>query len=632
MENKLIIVIPTRNRADTLYFTIKTCLEQEYTNYLIIVSDNDSKDNTCQVVESLNSDKIKYVNTHEPLSMTNHWNFALSHALLLDGYITFLGDDDGILPNSLAKINDIINAHKTKAVTWRKIEYCWPTHIHKPYRNMMILPFGSGSQKIYAKSKLAKAISFEVGYNDLPCVYNSFIHLSIIRSGYVDGRYFDTASPDVYSGFCNALLIDRYVYSNEPFTINGASGHSNGTAQRFRKINRNLGQEFLDLNRKDESLFTYFKHPQGVVSGCTMEAVLAIKGKFPERLSYLEINWSYFLKAAVREYKAIDYSEDEYDELHEIACREGLLDILEELKRTAPERSVVGKIRTSFDSSRLIVNSRFFLVNNVYSAAKVASALLKFSRGAAFWLRPLLNFIRKIRVKLKGIKSYLKFRSDFQEIKARGGARFSVNWKNRLPCLEDATANTGFDRHYVYHTAWAARKVYEVGPLQHVDISSYLYFATIVSAFVPVKFYDFRPAEVYLDGLSTKHADITNLPFPDNSILSLSCMHVVEHIGLGRYGEPLDDNGDLKAISELKRVVAKGGALFFVVPVGEPKIIFNAHRIYSYSLVLEYFAEFDLVEFCLIENDTSEGLIVNASESEANAQDYGCGCFWFKKR
>ena len=52
-------------------------------------------------------------------------------------------------------------------------------------------------------------------------------------------------------------------------------------------------------------------------------------------------------------------------------------------------------------------------------------------------------------------------------------------------------------------------------------------------------------------------------------------MHVIEHIGLGRYGDEMDPDGDLKAIDELKRVLSRKGDLLFVVPVGKPKIMYN---------------------------------------------------------
>jgi hypothetical protein len=109
-------------------------------------------------------------------------------------------------------------------------------------------------------------------------------------------------------------------------------------------------------------------------------------------------------------------------------------------------------------------------------------------------------------------------------------------------------------------------------------------------------------------------------------------MHTIEHIGLGRYGEPLDPDGDLKAIAELKRVTAPGGSLIFVSPIGRPRLLFNAHRIYSYAQVMEYFSGFILKEFSLIPDTArTDGIIMNADASLADKQTYGCGCFWFIK-
>ncbi|MBP2677390.1 MAG: hypothetical protein H6Q82_455, partial [Deltaproteobacteria bacterium] len=127
-------------------------------------------------------------------------------------------------------------------------------------------------------------------------------------------------------------------------------------------------------------------------------------------------------------------------------------------------------------------------------------------------------------------------------------------------------------------------------------------------------------------------ADLLALPFEDCSIPSLSCMHVVEHVGLGRYGDPLDPDGDLKAIAELKRVLSVGGTLLFVVPVGKPKIMFNAHRIYSFEQVVDSFREFTLEECALVpDNPRDGGLIVNPGKRMVEAQSYGCGCFRFTR-
>lgn len=228
-----------------------------------------------------------------------------------------------------------------------------------------------------------------------------------------------------------------------------------------------------------------------------------------------------------------------------------------------------------------------------------------------------------------------KFREAFDSFKNKSRnnlQRFDLKYENAVIYTDDNTDNTVFDTHYVYHPAWAARIVKHINPEFHIDISSTLHFCSILSAFIPVKFYDYRPAKLNLSHLESDNADLTQLHFSDNSISSLSCMHTIEHIGLGRYGDPFDYDGDLKAAAELTRVLTTGGNLLIVVPVGKPKILFNAHRIYSYNHILEMFKDLQLMEFSLITDDAlSVGMTFNASRELADQQNYGCGCFWFKK-
>lgn len=241
----------------------------------------------------------------------------------------------------------------------------------------------------------------------------------------------------------------------------------------------------------------------------------------------------------------------------------------------------------------------------------------------------------RMRAGLRTLGAQVRFAREFVRFSALSASaprRFDLAWRGRYPCLGDRLAATTFDRHYVYHTAWAARVLAATRPLEHVDISSSLYFCSIVSAFIPVRLFDYRPAPIQLSGLTSDRANLTELPFTDASISSLSCMHVVEHVGLGRYGDPLDPNGDLKAMSELQRVLAPGGSLLFVVPLGLPVVRFNAHRIYSYRQIVEAFAALRLKEWALIPDDgDSRGLIANPPESLSDEQQYGCGCFWFTR-
>src|SRR5262245_31335558 len=212
------------------------------------------------------------------------------------------------------------------------------------------------------------------------------------------------------------------------------------------------------------------------------------------------------------------------------------------------------------------------------------------------YLRPLRPAVQAARW-VAGYRRYLHDYWRFRRLDAR--PRFPVRWRHRQPILTDWTAGTEFDRHYIYHPAWAARIVAELRPTLHVDVSSTLAFCTLISAFIPVQFFDYRPADLHLSGLTSRPGDLLALPFPARSLESLSCMHVVEHVGLGRYGDAVDPEGDLKAMAELKRVLAPGGSLLFVTPVGRPRIIFNAHRIYATRQIVDAFAGLDIRDFSL---------------------------------
>ncbi len=230
-------------------------------------------------------------------------------------------------------------------------------------------------------------------------------------------------------------------------------------------------------------------------------------------------------------------------------------------------------------------------------------------------------------------KAFLEQMNQFRASAAKTKSRFPLREEDIYACLHDNTSYTPFDRHYVFHVAWACRTVKKVNPKVHIDFSSSLYFCTTVSAFVPTKFYDFRPAKLNLAGLDSLQGDLTKISFPDNSVESLSCLHTIEHVGLGRYGDPIDYDGDVKAINELKRVVKPGGSLLFVTPVGQPRIQYNAHRIYAFEQVKELFSGFELREFSLVpDSDEVGGLIQDADPGLVAQQKYGCGCFWFVKK
>lgn len=158
-----------------------------------------------------------------------------------------------------------------------------------------------------------------------------------------------------------------------------------------------------------------------------------------------------------------------------------------------------------------------------------------------------------------------------------------------FPCLDDATETTAIDKHYFYQNTWAARKIFQIRPESVVDIGSTVLYAGLISQFTPTTFVDIRPIDVTLPGLNVVSGSCLELPFGDGSQGFVTSLCVVEHIGLGRYGDPLLPGGTRLACAELNRIVKPGGHLIVSTNVGPPCITFNAHRIFSREQFLSYF-------------------------------------------
>lgn len=212
-------------------------------------------------------------------------------------------------------------------------------------------------------------------------------------------------------------------------------------------------------------------------------------------------------------------------------------------------------------------------------------------------------------------------------------ARFSgaekISVLELQPCLGDWSTHTPFDAHYFYQGAWLARRVCATKTTKHVDIGSSVLTISVLSAQVETVFVDYRPLKTSLPGLTSVAGNILDLPFPDGSVESLSCLHVIEHIGLGRYGDPIDPLGSVKAALELQRVVSRGGSLFVSLPVGRERVCFNAHRVHSPISVLTLFPNMKLIEFSYV-NDAGQ-YCENKSVDDATGFEYGCGLFHFQK-
>lgn len=193
------------------------------------------------------------------------------------------------------------------------------------------------------------------------------------------------------------------------------------------------------------------------------------------------------------------------------------------------------------------------------------------------------------------------------------------------PCLNDKLTYTPLEPTYFFQDTWVAAKIFRNKPQHHYDVGSSVMSMGILSQFVPITLIDIRPIDLKLPQLHYLEGSILSIPFESNSISSLSSLCVVEHIGLGRYGDSVDAFGSEKAAKELQRILAKNGNLYFSVPVDcECRVYFNAHRAFTRDYVLKIFADLTLIE----EKYQYGRELYDVYDSE---KGFGTGLFYFRK-
>lgn len=223
---------------------------------------------------------------------------------------------------------------------------------------------------------------------------------------------------------------------------------------------------------------------------------------------------------------------------------------------------------------------------------------------------------------------YLKQRKEWLE---KGGV---IDKRYRI--LTDYTDTAGTARgHYYHQDLLVANLIFKAEPKRHIDIGSRIDgFVAHVAAFREIEVFDIRKLD------ESRHANIKfvqrDLMDPNFSETSdsVSCLHAVEHFGLGRYGDPIDPNGHLSGVANITRMVEPGGTLYISFPIGlSDAVHFNAHRVFHPKSILDWDGiknEMTLTRFDWV--DAAGQINLNAQIDDAvDAVKYGCGIYTFEK-
>jgi len=292
----LSVIIPTRERAETLRYTLRTALDQRSPNFEVLVSDNFSQDNTAQVVKSFSDPRLRVINPGQRLSMSDHWDFALLHAR--GDYILFIGDDDGIVPGALDQLEASI-------LRTRCLVYCWPRPIYnwpmdgKP-ANVVYLPPTTEPSEIDLED-LARLAASTGGWNRfIPCMYHSAVAKSIpdsIREK--TGRVFHSTQPDVFMSMAIPVFADKAIDVGYHVSAAGQSEKANSG------INQRAGRHEY-FNEFIQEYGGYKIHPTlfpEIPLGLNLspDSLLVAMDKFPEFYRGMKFNYDAMWAGLIRD-------------------------------------------------------------------------------------------------------------------------------------------------------------------------------------------------------------------------------------------------------------------------------------------------------------------------------------------
>lgn len=373
---KLSVVVPTVDRPDTFFHTLRTIVEQNDPNYEIVVIDNCGSEENKKIVDSFNRpDLFVYHRNNERLRMADNWEIGLKKTS--GDYITFLGDDDGLVVNSLSLAREAIIKSNCKVLFWWPHMYWWPTALLDNKKSILYINRAEKKLSNVESDSLIKNF-FGKGasiwnFERLPSIYNAFVSKEVVEKVTDNfGKYFNDENPDVFSGVVNSLYVKNICHIHWPLTVRGNSHHSNGVAFRS-KSGRDIANEFLKL-AKDE-----IYSPLLVESSCLSIGISSLKLRminfFPTELGSYNIDLEFLIKEMINEmYEGQGREQQIKDDIIKLCDKYKISTVfLDSLPKAFSE-----PIRSWgwLSDNLLAVDTKILGADDIYRSTKVVEAIL----------------------------------------------------------------------------------------------------------------------------------------------------------------------------------------------------------------------------------------------------------------
>lgn len=252
----------------------------------------------------------------------------------------------------------------------------------------------------------------------------------------------------------------------------------------------------------------------------------------------------------------------------------------------------------------------------------------KLNRRTRMFGFDIMKFINAVR----GISFYFR---DYKSLMRQKGQNNDFVVHKNYPVLNERFESGGTaEGHYFHQDLFVARKIYEFKPQKHVDIGSRVDgFVAHVAVFREIEVFDIRNIENRVKNLIFKQQDMMQLSEEMIGYCdSISALHSIEHFGLGRYDDPVDYFGHEKALANIYKILKPGGKFYFSVPIGNQRIEFNAHRVFSVNYLKQKFEPYYTINSFSFVDDNGNFHEEVAFEHQNINQNFGCtyGCGIFE--
>jgi SAM-dependent methyltransferase len=218
--------------------------------------------------------------------------------------------------------------------------------------------------------------------------------------------------------------------------------------------------------------------------------------------------------------------------------------------------------------------------------------------------------------------------------------------KNQLyyfkPCLHDRFEEGGVtNSEYFWQDLMVARLIFEANPKSHIDIGSRIDgFVAHVASYREINVVDIRPINTKINGIIFKQLDIMDSSyFTTNGTYfekfdSVSCLHTIEHFGLGRYGDPIDPDGYTKGLSNIISMLKPDGLFYLSTPIGKERVEFNANRVFDPVKLIKFInsKNMKLIKISCFKNSELVDIpFTDAILDSIKNSEYQLGIFVFEK-